>query len=101
MWKQIGYCDVNIAQLLKTNAIVWYFCTHISQRVFARTRISLLQLPILSFSKFLTITDSTDVCHYLLDGEQVCHERQLARMVERSLRHAVFSHAHQSKGLCT
>ena len=56
-------------------------------RVFAPTRISLLQFPILSFSKFLTITDSTDLYYYLLDGEQVCHQRQLAQMVERSLRH--------------
>ena len=33
---------------------------HIGQRVFAPTRISLMQFPILSFSQSLTITDSID-----------------------------------------
>ena len=62
-----------------------YFCTHISQRVFAPTRISLLQFPVLSFSQFLTITDRVDVYLYLLDGEQVSHQGELGKMVERSL----------------
>ena len=58
---------------------------HLSQRVFAPTRIFLLQFPILSFSQFVTITDSIDVYYYLFDGELVCHQEELARMVERSL----------------
>ena len=33
------------------------FCKHIRQRVFAPTRISLLQFPILSFSQFVTIKE--------------------------------------------
>ena len=82
IWKQIGFCDVNIAERLKTDAIVWYFCTDISQGLFAPTRISLLQLPSLSFSQFVTITDSIDVYYYLFDGEPVCHQEELARMVE-------------------
>ena len=61
------------------------FCRHISQRVFAPTPISLLQFPILSFSQFVTITDSIDVYYYLFDGEPVCHQEGLARMVEHLL----------------
>ena len=53
--------------------------------MFAPKRISLLQFPILSFSQFLTITDSIDVYFYLFDGEQVSHQGELAQMVERSL----------------
>ena len=55
------------------------------QRVSAPTRISLLQFPLLSFSQLVTITYSTDVYYYLFDGEPVCHQEELARMVERSL----------------
>ena len=51
---------------------------------FAPTRIPLSQFPILSFSQFVTITDSIDVYYYLFDGEQVCLQEELARMVEHS-----------------
>ena len=61
------------------------FCRHISKRVFAPTGISLLQFPILSFSQFVTITDSIDVYNYLFDGEPVCLQEDLARMVEHLL----------------
>ena len=57
----------------------------ISEGMFTRTRISLFQFPILSFSQFVTITESRDVYYYLFDGEQVCHQGELAQMVERSL----------------
>ena len=62
-----------------------YFCTHISQRVFAPARISLLQFPVLSIAQFLTITDRVDIYMYLFDGEQVSHLEELAKIVERSL----------------
>ena len=69
----------------KEDAIVLYFCTHISQRVFAPTRISLLKFPSLSFSQFVTIRDSIDVHYYLFNGEKVPHQVELVQLVERSL----------------
>ena len=50
------------------------------------TRISLLQFPILSFTQFVTITDSIDVYYYLFGGEQLSHQAELGQMVERSRR---------------
>ena len=43
------------------------------------TRVLLLQFPILSFSRFVTITDSIDVYYYLFDGEQVPQQKELAQ----------------------
>ena len=85
MFKQIGFCDVNTPELSKTDAIVWYFCMYISQRVFAPTRISIFQFPILSFSQFVTIIDRTDLYHYLFDGDSVARQGDLAQKVERLL----------------
>ena len=62
------------------------FFMHISQRVFAPTRISLLQFPILSFSQFVTIIERTDLYYYFFDGDPVAHQGELAQMVEHSLR---------------
>ena len=53
---------------------------------FPLTRDSLLHLPILSFFQFVTIKGNIDVHYYLFDGEQVPLQRELARMVEHSLR---------------
>ena len=61
------------------------FARTLVQKVFAATWISLLQFIILSFSQFVTITDSIAVYFYSFDGEQVCHQEELAQMVERSL----------------
>ena len=58
---------------------------HIRQRVFAPTRISLLQFPILSFSQLVTITDSIDVHYYLFNEEQTAQQGELAQMAEHSL----------------
>ena len=85
MWKQIGFCDVNTPELLKTDAIVLYVCMHISQRVFAPTRISMFQFPILSFSQFVTIIDRNDLYYYLFDGDDVAHQGELAQKVEHLL----------------
>ena len=85
MWKQIGFCDVNTPELLKIDAIALYFCLHISQRVFAPTRISMFQFPILSFSQFVTIIDRNDLYYYLFDGDAVAHQGELAQKVERLL----------------
>ena len=85
MRKKIGFCDFNTPELLKTDPIVWYFCMHIGQRVFALRLISLLQFPILSFSQFLTIIDRTDLYYYLFDVEEVAHQGELAQMVEHSI----------------
>ena len=85
MWKQIGFCDVNTPELLRTDRIVWYFCTQIGQTVLDLTRISLVQFPILSFSQFVTLIDSRDLYYYLFDGEVVAHQKELAQMVEHSI----------------
>ena len=47
---------------------------------------SLFRSPILSFFQFVTVTDYKDVHYYLSDGEQVPQQKQLAQMVEHSLR---------------
>ena len=57
--------------MCEEDAIVQYFYTDISQRVFPLTRISLLQFATVSFFQFVTITDSIDVHNYLFNGEQV------------------------------
>ena len=54
-------------------------------RLFGETRISLFQFLILSFSQFVTIIDRTELYYYLLDGEVVAHQAEIAQMVERSL----------------
>ena len=59
---------------------------HISKGCLLLTRISLLQFPILSFFQFVSITDSIHVDYYLLNGEQVPQEGELAQMVEHSFR---------------
>ena len=86
MWKEIGFCDVNTPERLKTDAIVWYFCFHISQRVFAPTRISMFQFPALSFSQFVTIIDRTDLYYHFLDGDAVAHQGELVQKAEHLLR---------------
>ena len=62
-----------------------FACTSVKECL-PLTPVSLFQSPIPSFFQFVTVTDYKDVHYYLFNGEQVPQQKQLAQMVEHSLR---------------